>query len=342
MDSKAAFAGDYDRRAFLKALSLASAAGIGGWSSLLFAAEPPPETPRIRLAQVPGICFAPQYVAEELLRGEGFSEVNYLRLPGGTTVPAAMGQGEVDLVIRYVASTVLDIDAGLPLLMLAGIHPGCFELFGSSRVQSVRDLKGRVVSIPAEGSTQQVFLAAVAAQVGLDPKRDIRWEVHPLADQLQRLAEEKVDAIMTFPPVAQEARARKIGRVIVNSATDKPWAQYFCCGITANREFVRRHPVAAKRAVRALLKAADLCATGPETTARFLVDRGYASRYDYVVQALKEIPYRHWRSYSAEDSVRFWALRLNETGFIKSSPNRILSEGTDWRFLNELKMELKA
>jgi NitT/TauT family transport system substrate-binding protein len=253
-----------------------------------------------------------------------------------------MGKGEIDLAIRYVASSVLDIDAGLPLVMLAGIHPGCFELFGSSRVQTVRDLKGRVVSIPSEGSTQHVFLAAVAAQVGLNPKRDIRWEENPLAEQLQRLAEEKVDAIMTFPPVAQEARAKRIGRLVVNSATDKPWAQYFCCCITANRDFVRRHPVAAKRAVRALLKAADLCATGPETTARFLVDRGYTEHYDYAVQALKEIPYRHWRTYSAEDSVRFWALRLHETGFIKSSPNRIMAEGTDWRFLNELKEELKV
>jgi NitT/TauT family transport system substrate-binding protein len=321
---------------------LAGTAATFGFGTRTFAAEPPPETSRIRLAQVPGICFAPQYVAEELLRGEGFSDIKYLRLPGGTTVPAAMGKGEVDLVIRYVASSVLDIDAGLPVVMLAGIHPGCFELFGSSRVQTVRDLKGKTVSILSEGSTQHVFLAAVAAQVGLDPKRDIRWEENPLAEQLQRLAAGKVDAIMTFPPVAQEARAKKIGHVVVNSATDKPWSQYFCCGITANREFVRRHPVAAKRAVRALLKAADLCATGPETTARFLVDRGYAERYDYVVQALKEIPYRHWRTYSAEDSVRFWALRLHETGFIKSSPNRILAEGTDWRFLNELKKELKA
>ena len=342
MDLKPALASRYDRRAFLKALSAGSAASLGGWSPSLLAAEPPPETNSLRLAQVPGICFAPQYVAEELLRGEGFSDIRYLRLPGGATVPASMGKGEIDLAIRYVASSVLDIDTGLPLVMLAGIHPGCFELFGSSRVQTVRDLKGRVVSIPREGSTQHVFLAAVAAQVGLNPKRDIRWEENPLAEQLQRLAEEKVDAIMTFPPVAQEARAKKVGRVIVNSAIDKPWSQYFCCCITANRDFVRRHPVAAKRAVRALLKAADLCVTGPETTARFLVERGYTERYDYALQALKEIPYRHWRTYSGEDSVRFWALRLHETGFIKSSPNRILAEGTDWRFLNELKKELRA
>jgi NitT/TauT family transport system substrate-binding protein len=212
----------------------------------------------------------------------------------------------------------------------------------SSRVQSVRDLKGKIVSIPGETTTQHLFLAAVAAQVGLDPKRDIRWVVRPLGQQLRELAEEKVDAIMTFPPVAQEARAKKIGRVIVDSNVDKPWSQYFCCCVTAHRDFVRRNPVAAKRAVRAMLKAADVCAVEPERSARFLVDRGYAQHYEYAAQALRDVPYRRWRDYGAEDSVRFWALRLHETGFVKSSPNRILGEGTDFRFLDELKRELKA
>jgi NitT/TauT family transport system substrate-binding protein len=40
--------------------------------------------------------------------------------------------------------------------------------------------------------------------------------------------------------------------------------------------------------------------------------------------------------------VRFWALRLREAGIIKSSPNRIIAQGTDWRFFNELKRELKS
>jgi NitT/TauT family transport system substrate-binding protein len=40
--------------------------------------------------------------------------------------------------------------------------------------------------------------------------------------------------------------------------------------------------------------------------------------------------------------VRFWALRLREAGIIKSSPNNIIAQGTDWRFFNELKRELKS
>ena len=59
-------------------------------------------------------------------------------------------------------------------------------------------------------------------------------------------------------------------------------------------------------------------------------------------QALRELPYRRWRDYNPEESFRFYALRLREAGMVKNSPQKIIADGTDWRFLNELKRELKA
>jgi len=109
-----------------------------------------------------------------------------------------------------------------------------------------------------------------------------------------------------------------------------------------NREFVQKHPVTTKRVLRAILKAADLCAAEPAGMARQMVERGFTDHYDYAVQALKEVPYDRWREYDAEDTVRFFSLRLHEIGMIRSSPQKIISEGTDWRFLNEIKRELKA
>jgi NitT/TauT family transport system substrate-binding protein len=137
-------------------------------------------------------------------------------------------------------------------------------------------------------------------------------------------------------------RARKIGRVILNTATDKPWSDYLCCMAFGNRDFVRAHPIATKRYLRAILKATDMCAAEPERTARLLVDGGFTSQYDYALQTLRELPYNQWREFDPEDTLRFYALRLDEIGMIGSSPNAILAEGTDWRFLNELKRELKA
>jgi NitT/TauT family transport system substrate-binding protein len=147
---------------------------------------------------------------------------------------------------------------------------------------------------------------------------------------------------MGLPPEPQELRARKIGHVVVNSATDRPWSQYFCCVVAANREFVRTHPVATKRALRAFLKATDVCASEPERVARLLVARKWTDREDYASQTLRELPYARWRDFNPEDTIRFYALRLHEAGLIKSSPQKILAQGTDWRFLNELKKELKG
>jgi NitT/TauT family transport system substrate-binding protein len=76
--------------------------------------------------------------------------------------------------------------------------------------------------------------------------------------------------------------------------------------------------------------------------AQQLVDAGFTGRYDYALQALTELPYASWREFNPEESLRFYALRLHEVGMIQSSPNRLIAAGTDWRFLNEIKRELKA
>ena len=108
---------------------------------------------------------------------------------------------------------------------------------------------------------------------------------------MELFADRQVDAFLGFPPEPQELRARKIGRVILNTATDKPWSQYFCCIAFGNRDFVRDHPVATKRFLRAILKAADICAAEPESAAQRLVDGGFTERYDYALQTLTELPY---------------------------------------------------
>jgi NitT/TauT family transport system substrate-binding protein len=331
----------WSRREFLSAAALAGTGALLGLPSNSLAAEAPPETTRIKLVSIPGVCVAPQYVSEELLRAEGFTDVQYVKLKLDELYKA-FASGAVDISMAYAPPFIIQIDSGEPIVVLGGIHSGCYELFGSDRVRAIRDLKGKTVGIPALGSPHHVFLASMAVYVGVDPRRDINWVTHPAAESTRLLADKKIDAFMAFPPAAQELRAKNIGRVVVNSGADRPWSQYFCCVMASNREFVRKHPAATKRAMRAILKANQICALEPERAARLLVDKGYTSQYDYALQAMKELPYGKWRDYDAEDTVRFYSLRLQEAGMIKSSPQKIISHGTDWRFLRELKKELKA
>jgi NitT/TauT family transport system substrate-binding protein len=110
----------------------------------------------------------------------------------------------------------------------------------------------------------------------------------------------------------------------------------------ANREFALDHPAATKRALRALMKANQICASEPAQGAQALVAKGVSQRYDYALQTVKDVAYDKWRQYDPEDTVRFYALRLHEIGMIKSIPKKLIAQGTDWRFLNELKKELKG
>jgi NitT/TauT family transport system substrate-binding protein len=330
-----------NRRDFLASASLAAAAGVLGARGSL-ADEPPPETTTIRLPFNSNLCLAPQFVAEELLRAEGFTDVRYVPGSGGITEPQMAGRGEIDFGITTAAVLPFQLDAGATVTALAGVHSGCYELFAHEPIRTIGDLKGKRVGIQRLTSGGHLYLAIMAAHVGLDPHKDIDWIVPSEGNALDLFAEGKVDAFLGFPPEPQELRARGFSRVILSTALDKPWSQYFCCILYGSRQFVRDHPVATKRVLRAILKAADLCATEPERAAQRLVDGGFTERYDYALQTLTEIPYDSWRQFDPADAMRFYALRLHEVDMIKSSPNALIAQGTDWRFLNELKRELKS
>jgi NitT/TauT family transport system substrate-binding protein len=329
------------RRHFLTTLGLGASGLLRTPPSL--AAEGPPEMTTLRLATLsPGICIAPQYVADALLRAEGFTDIQYVISTSGAPIAAAVADGKVDFSLNYAGPNIIAIEAGEPILTLAGVHVGCFELFAHEGIRSIADLKGKSVAVQAIGSSQHVYLATMLAYIGLDPGNDVVWVTSASPTPSELFAAGKVDAFLGFAPEPQDLRARHIGQVVVNSAVDRPWSQYFCCMLIGNREFVSKHPAATKRAIRAILKAADLCATQPEPAARRIVDGGFTPRYDYAVETLNELPYDKWREYEPEDTMRFYALRLREAGLIRSTPQKIIAEGTDWRFLNELKRELKA
>jgi NitT/TauT family transport system substrate-binding protein len=332
----------WTRREFLSTAALAGAASILGLQSNSHTAEPPLETTRIRLVHGPSMCQAPQYIADEFLRNEGFTDVRYAKKEGTKGIEQALASGEADINMHFVAPLILRLEAGDPIVILGGAHVGCFELFGTERVRAIRDLKGKTVAILELGASQHVFLASMLSYVGLNPNKDVNWVLHPPAEAKQLLVDGKIDAYLGFPPDPQELRAKKIARVVVNSAADRPWSQYFCCMIAGNRDFVRKNPVATKRAMRAILKAMNICSGEPERSAKFLIEKWYATNYDYALQVMKDLPYNKWRDYDAEDTVRFYALRLQEIGMIKNSPQKIIAQGTDWRFLRELKKELKA
>jgi NitT/TauT family transport system substrate-binding protein len=326
------------RRSFLSMTALAGTAGILTPQRTL-AEEPALETTTVRVARAPAICLAPQYVSEELLRADGFSDIRYVEVSDPAAIGQAIGRSEADFSAAFAIDPIQAIDAGAPIAVLAGVHVGCYELFAQQNIRGIAELKGKRVA-----ADSPLLLSLMAAQVGLDSANDINWvtSADPTFNPLELFVQGNIDAYLAFPPNPQVLRARNMGHVIVSTAVDRPWSQYFCCMLMGNRDYVRNFPVATKRAMRAILKAADLCANEPGRAARTIVDRRITGNYVYALQTLNDLPYDKWREYDPEDTIRFYALRLHEAGLIKSTPNKLIANGTDWRLLNELKRELKA
>src|SRR5213593_4133662 len=235
------------RRGLLSGMAATAGMGLLGLDARPAAAEPPPETTRIRLSKVPSVCVAPQYVAEEFLTSEGFTDVRYVGEKGagvgGIPLAKAMGAGEVDIAMNFAAPLVVSLDAGEPIVLLGGVHVGCFELFGSERVRTISDLKGKTVAVPQLNSPQHTFIASIVTQIGLDPNRDITWREHPPAEAKQLLGRARSTAFSGSRPTLRSCGPGRSGgscstapstapgpstsaawsRPTVSSSGDTPW-----------------------------------------------------------------------------------------------------------------------
>jgi len=325
------------RRRFISALSLVGTAGLFPLPHIAVAEERL-ETRSIRFAKNASICIFPQIYLQAMLRAEGFSEIGYVEASAARTLEP-LGRGAADFAISFALPEILEIEAGSSITILGGVHAGCYELFARSGINSVPELKGRSVGLE---TASPALLSLMAANVGLDPKNDFQWVTDRSARPLELFAAGKIDAFLGFPPEPQELHAHGVGHVIVSTAADRPWSDYYCCMLAGNADFIRRYPVATKRVLRAVLKVTDFCVTDPAEAARQLVDGGFTPRYDFAFRTLKDNLYDKWREYDPNDTIRFYGLRLREAGMIKTNPQKIIAENTDWRFFNELKRELKA
>lgn len=348
---------DFSRRDVLKMLSLAGGAGLlaacakaggdaSGDSSALAANDKNEklETTSIRLIMDPKftvLCYAPQYLADVYLKDEGFTDVQYVSKIDGSEAQALI-HGDADISSALAVDWIMPISKGVPVVILGGLHPGCVEIFANKSVATMKDLKGKRIGVSGMQSPERFLLASIVSYIGLNPEKDIEWVFASPLDWGKMLVDGKVDALAAFPPMNQGLHEAKIGTVLLNTLTDDPWKNYFCCMVAANRSYLEKNPVATKRAMRAIMRAAELAGKQPQVGAQRLADRKVASSMEQAHHVLSRLPYHAWRSYDPADSMRFYALRLREAGLITQTPQEILDRGSDWRIINALKKEMPA
>ena len=331
------------RRRFLTTLSLVGAAGFVGAPRAL-AAKAGLETTTVRIANVPGICIAPQYVAEELLRAEGFTDVRYVRLgarqqrAGGDRSRRNRFRSEFCLRTRRRARSM-----ALSMTVLGGVHVGCFELFVNEGIRSLTDLKGKKVGIAFLGSPGHLFLAAMAAHVGIDPGKDLNWVTSEPAGPMELFTEREgrcLPGLSARPAGAARPAYRTRHRQQRRSTGPGRNISAACWRATGSSSAIIRSP---PRPCCAPSSRPPISASpsrrGPHDGSSMAV-----SPLAMITRCRRSTrsPTTNGANTITEDTLRFYALRLHEAGMIKSSPQKIIADGTDWRFLNELKRELKA
>jgi NitT/TauT family transport system substrate-binding protein len=337
----------------LSGLGLAAIAGCGdgdnrrsATSTPGAAVDPPPETTTIRLPkEFFYASIAPLYLAEQFLPAEGFTSVQYIDVGGDHGGYEHLAAGEIDMALDLAPSAPVAADAGDPLVILAGVNNSELVLFGNDRVHSLRDLKGKRIHVYSTATTDgnYILMAALLAYVGIDIKHEVEFVELSGYDVFTQLVAgtSTIDAWILERPWSTALRNANIGHVILDGPMDAPWSQYFSGMVTANKDFVEMHPAATKRALRAILNAADMCAREPERAARYLMGKGLTPyAYDEALDALTAVSYAAWREFNPEDTMRFYALRLKEAGLVKSTPDELIARATDWRYLDEIKREL--
>ena len=331
----------YNRRYFNLSLASTGAVGLLG-TDRVHASGPEPETSTIRLKKSVAICFAPYYILTAFLRAEGFDEVLYLDAPHSAVSSEMIDNGDLHFDLDFAGRLVHDLDNGRKITAIGGVHVGCYELFANDPIRTISDLKGRRIAINELHLGEHLYISIMAAYVGLDPKRDIGWITQGEESPMEIFASGQADAFLGFPPEPQILREMGHKRVILNTVLDHPWSQYFCCVLYGSQSWIREHPVATKRFLRAMYKAAEFCTANPQVAAQQLADGGYAERYDYALNTIEAIPYDLWHDYSADDTMRFYALRLHDAGMLENPPNKLIQEGSDWTYLDEVRRELKG
>lgn len=307
------------------------------------ASQSPTETPTIRIPKVALTSAIATAVAADFLKEEGFTDVQYVTLANPAEIFAKAASGELDMLLLPTSLMIPRIEAGDRIVALAGMNAGCFQVVAGTAIKGLGDLRGKRLTSSGQGAPDDLFLELTLRSVGIDMRKDNTMFTHSHEMAVPALLAGEIDAMVSYPPLVNRLRTSPGSHVILDANTDRPWSQYIFAMANVHRDYLTKYPVATKRALRAFLKGADVVAKEPERAAQAMKAQGFIpdALYAPTLAELPQIPYNVWRTHDPADSMRFYALRLKEAGLIKSTPDEIIAKGTDFRFLQDLRRELK-
>jgi NitT/TauT family transport system substrate-binding protein len=318
--------------------------GCGGDSAPKLVATPtplpPPETTAIRLG--PGACDAPMMIAERYLQEEGFTNVQFVTAGG----PPGLTGDRADLVVMFVPTLTSAVEAGAAIIGVGGLHTGCAEIWAPPNVATLKDARGRTVVVTAKTpeNLPYSYIALGLKNAGVDPS-EVNFVVQPDANLTQLFLEGKSDLLFlaTTADVAFKSNPQNKGHVVLDQAMEKPWSEQNCCMLTTTTAWLKANPIATRRALRAIYRAADSLPKDRIDAAKVAAEKGLfggPANIELVRGAANMVPY-DWRDYDVSESMRFHAKLMSAVNLSKLTPEETITKSTDLRFAKELATELK-
>ena len=231
--------------------------GIKGADNSAAPASPATLT-KIKVGYIGITCEAPLFVAVE----KGFFQEEGLDPSmvkcDWSTYKDTLALGGIDITHHLIMMFLKPIEQGMDVKILAGVHKGCLRVQTSTKstIAKVEDLKGKRIGVQGMGTPPFIFANRALAVHGLDPARDVSWQVFPVGELGLALEKGLVDAIATSEPIGTMLTSGGKVKNIADQATDEPFASEYCCAVVANGKFVANNPKVAAAATRAILKGA--------------------------------------------------------------------------------------
>jgi len=215
----------------------------------------------------PAIFFLPTEVA----RHQGFFKRQNLDvkliLTKSDVDRAALANGDIDFTLRG-GSTVLSAARGLPVRMLFVVTIKPFwALVVRPEVNSVKELKGKVMGIAGLAGAHHITTKAILRQNGLDPEKDAVFKVLNVGARIPALLSGSMDAGLL--DYNEAFLAKKNGFKILLNAADH--YSILSQALGANLKKMREQPEQVKRFLKANLEGTKFMRENRQATIEILM-----------------------------------------------------------------------
>ncbi len=197
-------------------------------------------------------------------------------------VPELIATGKIDGSVGLIGGLIPQIDSGLDVTFVAGLHTGCTKYYTKkgSGIESPKDLKGKKIGVPGAADSSTVALKRILNDLGVNVSpgsKDVEFVVYNLTDLPIALENGAVDAVALHDPVATIAEQEYGFTCFLDTTTHEKFVNEYCCCAFVSSETVKKHPEAAKAYTEAMLKASAYVQAEPLEAARLQIKNNQCS-----------------------------------------------------------------